>query len=110
MFKVGDIVRCKTDRYRTTSYKRPCEVVGINGEYSIDVRCLGSDGSIFEVKSSLFELVPKHEILHKGMYVEDKYGDKYEFIKYGVRGIRVGHLYKSILFYDDIVYSKNFKV
>lgn len=45
MFKVGDIVRCKTDRYGITTYKRPCEVVGILSDDKIDIRCLGGDGS-----------------------------------------------------------------
>ena len=62
MFKIGDIVRCTTDNYGITSYKRPCEVVSIFNKGYIEVRCLNGDGSIFEVEASLFELVPKHEI------------------------------------------------
>lgn len=82
MFKIGDIVRCKTHKYGITTYKRPCEVVGILNKETIGVRCLGDNGNTFDVRASLFELIPKHEILHKGMYVEDKYKEKYKFIKY----------------------------
>jgi hypothetical protein len=110
MFKVGDIVRCITDKYGITTYKRPCEIVGIPNKENIDVRCLGGDSSIFEVRASLFEFVPKHEILHKGMYVEDKYEEKYKFKGYGARGIRVEHHWREFLDYDDIVYHKHFKV
>ena len=62
------------------------------------------------MRASLFELVPKHEILHKGMYVEDKYGEKYKFIGYGTRGIRVEHPWREFLDYDDIIYNKQFIV
>lgn len=110
MFKVGDIVRCKEDKYGITSYKRPCEVVEILSDDKIDVRCLGSDGSTYDVDTKLFELVPPDEILTKGMYVEDKYGEKYKFIKYGTRGIRVEHPWREFLDYDDIVYNKQFIV
>lgn len=110
MFKLGDIVRCTTDKYGITTYKRPCEIVGIPNKEYIEVRCLGGDGSTFEVYTDLFELVPNYEILRKGMYVEDKYGEKYKFIWYGARGIRVEHPWRNILDYDDIVYSKKFTV
>lgn len=110
MFKVGDIVRCKEDRYGITTYKRPCEVVGILSDEKIDVRCLGGDGRTFEVLTNLFELVPPNEVLIEGMYIEDKYGEKYKFIWYSARGIRVEHHWKGILDYDDIVYNKKFVV
>lgn len=110
MFKVGDIVRCTTDKYGITTYKRPCEIVGIPNKEQIEVRCLGGDGSTFDVYTELFELVPKHEILHKGIFVEDMYGEKYKFIGYGARGIRVEHHWREFLDYDDIVYSNKFVV
>jgi len=110
MFKIGDIVRCRTHKYGITAYKRPCEVVGILSENKINVKCLGGDGSTFEVGASLFELVPKYEVLHKGMCVKDKYGEEYKFINYGVRGITVKHRLRDILGYDDIVYINKFIV
>lgn len=110
MFKLGDIVRCTTNKYGITTYKRPCEIVGIPNKEYIEVRCLGDYGSTFEVYTDLFELVPNYEILHKGMYVEDKYGEKYKFIWYGARGIKVEHPWRDILDYDNIVYCKRFTV
>lgn len=53
MFKVGDIVRCKTYRYGITTYKRPCEVVEILSDEKINVRCLASDGSTYDVDADL---------------------------------------------------------
>lgn len=110
MFKIGDIVRCRTTKYGITSYKRPCEVVDIPSKEYIGVRCLGGDGKIFDVYTDLFELVPKNEILHRGMIVNDKYGDKYKFIGYRVNGILVEHHWRDTLDYDDIVYKKQFIV
>ena len=110
MFKIGDIVRCRTNKYAVTSYKRPCEIVDIPNKEYIVVRCLGGDGTIFNVYTDLFELVPKHEILHKGMIVKDKYGEKYKFISYVIEGIIVEHPFRNILEYDNILYSKKFIV
>lgn len=110
MFKVGDIVRCKTDRYGITTYKRPCEVVGILSDDKINVRCLASDGSTYDVDADLFEPVPPDEILQKGMYVKDDEGETYKFIGYGSNGVRVSHpaFWKDFIFYDDIRYIKKF--
>nr|DAW09314.1 MAG TPA: hypothetical protein [Caudoviricetes sp.] len=110
VFNIGDIIRCSTNKYEITSYKRPCEVVNILNKEFIDVRCLDGDGSLFEVYTELFELVPKHEILHKDMYVEDEHGRKYKFIKYEVKGIRVENILEYTLRYDNIVYKKQFVV
>lgn len=110
MFKIGDIVRCRTNKYGITSYKRPCEIVDIPNKEYIGVRCLGGDGKMFEVYTDLFELVPKNEILHKGMIVKDKYGEKYKFIFYGIEGIIVEHTLINTLEYDNILYSKQFIV
>lgn len=112
MFKIGDIVRCKTDRYGVTTYKRPCEVVGILPDEKIDVRCLGGDGSIYDVDNDLFELVPSDEILTKGMYVKDDEGELFKFIGYRSNGIVVSHptFWKDFIFYDDIRYIKRFIV
>lgn len=65
MFKVGDIVRCKTNRYGITTYKRPCEVVEILSDEKINVRCLGRDGSTYDVDADIFELVPLMKYLLK---------------------------------------------
>ncbi len=54
MFKVGDIVRCKTNRYGITTYKRPCEVVEILSDEKINVRCLERDGSTYDVDTDIF--------------------------------------------------------
>ena len=112
MFKVGDIVRCKTDRYGITTYKRPCEVVEILSDEKIKVRCLASDGSTYDVDADLFELVPHDEILIKGMYVKDDEGDLFKFIGYRSNGIAVSHpaFWKDCIFYDDIRYIKKFVV
>lgn len=112
MFKVGDIVRCKTDNYGITSYKRPCEVVGIVSDKKIDVRCLGGDGQIFEVLTKLFELVPPDEILTKGMDVMNDEGEKYKFVRYRVNGINVSHprFWDDFIPYDNIRYLKKFVV
>lgn len=110
MFKVGDIVRCKTDRYGITSYKRPCEVLGILSHEKIDVRCLGGDGSTFDVATKLFELVPRDEILTKGMYVKTIDGELCKFVKYGVSGITVSHDWREYISYDNIRYLKRFTV
>ena len=48
--------------------------------------------------------------LNKGMHVKDKYGEQCKFIKYVVNGIHVEHPYKDFIFYDDIVYNKQFIV
>jgi hypothetical protein len=112
MFKVGDIVRCITDKYGITTYKRPCEVVEILSDDKIDVRCLGSNGSTFDVATKLFELVPPDEVLTKGMYVKDDEGELFKFIGYSSNGIHVSHptLRKDFIFYDDIRYIKKFTI
>lgn len=110
MFKVGDIVRCKTDRYGITSYKRPCEVVGILVENRIQVKCLGGDGSSYDVNAKLFEPVPSDEVLHKGMYVKTIDGELCKFVKYGVSGITVSHDWREYIYYDNIRYLKRFIV
>lgn len=110
MFKIGDIVRCKNNKYGITRYKRPCEIVDIPSKEYIGVRCLGGNEQIFNVYTNLFELVPKNEILHKGMIVKDKYGERYKFISYAIEGIIVEHHWRDTLGYDDIVYKKQFIV
>lgn len=112
MFKIGDIVRCKTDRYGITTYKRPCEVVGIISYEEIEIRCLGGDGSTFDVDTELFELVPPDEVLTKGMYVKDDEGELFKFINYMSNGVHVSHptFWKDFIFYDDIGYIKKFTV
>ena len=112
MFKIGDIVRCKTTKYGITSYKRPCEVVEILSDEKINVRCLGGDSSIYAVYIDLFELVPPDEILTKGMYVKDDEGELFNFLDYKLNGIHVSHptFWKDFIFYDDIRYIKKFTV
>lgn len=112
MFKIGDIVRCKEDKYGITTYKRPCEVVEILSDEKIGVRCLGSDESTFDVATKLFELVPHDEILTKGMYVKDDEGETYKFLGYRSNGIHVSHsaFWKDFIFYEDIRYIKKFTV
>lgn len=112
MFKVGDIVRCKTHKYGITTYKRPCEVVGILSENRINVKCLGGDGSYFGVDAELFELVPLDEILTDGMYVMNDEGEKYRFVSYRVNGINVSHprFWDDFIPYDNVVYLKKFIV
>lgn len=112
MFKVGDIVRCKEDKYGITTYKRPCEVVEILSDEKIDVRCLGDNGSTYSVYTKLFELVPPDEILTKGMYVKDDEGELFKFIGYRSNGVHVSHpaFWKDFIFYDDIRYLKKFTV
>lgn len=112
MFKVGDIVRCTTNRYGITTYKRPCEVVEILPDEKIDVRCLGGDGSTYDVDVELFELVSPDEILTKGMYVKDDEGELFKFIGYRSNGIHVSHpaFSKDFIFYDNIRYIKKFVV
>lgn len=112
MFKVGDIVRCTTNRYGITTYKRPCEVVEILSDGKINVRCLGRDGSTYDVDADIFELVTPDEILTKGMYVKDDEGELFKFIGYRSNGIAVSHpvFWKDFIFYDDIRYIKKFTV
>lgn len=112
MFKLGDIVRCTTDKYGITTYKRPCEVVEILSDEKIKVRCLGSDGSTYDVDADLFELVPPDEILTKGMYVKDDEGETYKFIGYSSNGVHVSHpaFWKDFIFYDNIRYISKFIV
>ena len=112
MFKIGDIVRCKTNKYGITSYKRPCEIVGIPNKEYIEVKCLGGDGSTFDVLTRLFEHVPPDEVLIKGMYVKDNEGELFEFIDYRSNGIHVSHpvFEKDFIFYNNIVYLKKFTV
>lgn len=115
MFKIGDIVRCKTDRYGITTYKRPCEVVEFISDDKINVRCLDSDSSIYDVDTNLFELVPLYEILHKGDDISNKrYPDiKYTFEKYGRYGIKARNKimgYLETIPFEDILYQLCFKV
>ena len=110
MFKIGDIVRCKTDRYGITTYKRPCEVVGIISHEKIDVKCLGGDGSTYDVATKLFELVPPDEILTEGMYVKTIDGELCKFVKYTPSGITVSHHWREFISYDNIRYLKKFIV
>lgn len=112
MFKVGDIVRCKTNRYGITTYKRPCEVVEILSDEKINVRCLGRDGSTYDVYADIFELVPPDEVLTKGMYVKDDEGETYKFIGYSSNGVHVSHpvFWKDFISYNNIRYIKKFVV
>lgn len=112
MFEVGDIVRCKTNKYGITTYKRPCKVVGILSDDKINVRCLGSGSSIYDVDTNLFELVPLHEIIHKGMEVKNSRGELYKFIRYHQNGIFVEspRFWDDFISYDDIMYIKKFIV
>lgn len=112
MFKVGDIVRCKEDKYGITTYKRPCEIMEILSDEKIYVRCLGGDSSIYDVYTDLFELVPLDEVLYKGMYVKDDEGELCKFIGYRENSIIVSHpkFGSYPIGYDDIRYIKKFIV
>lgn len=62
----------------------------------IYVRCLGGNGSTFDVATKLFELVPHDEILQKGMYVIE------------ARNKIMGYL--ETIPFEDILYQSSFKV
>ena len=86
MFKVGDKVWAKTNRYSMTSYHRPCEVISVNKLHlgRIVVRIAKNEGS-YEVDTCEFELIPKEGILEKGNLVIYK-GLKLKFIRYDSMG------------------------
>ena len=86
--------------------------MGILSDEKINVRCLASDGSIYDVDADLFELVPPDEVLTKGMYVKDDEGELFKFINYRSNGVHVSHpvFWKDLIFYDDIRYIKKFIV
>ena len=64
MFKVGDKVWAKTNRYSMTSYHRPCEVLSVWGDI-ITVKALDSSFT-YEVEATNFELAPLRAILETG--------------------------------------------
>ena len=86
MFKVGDKVWAKTDRYGMTSYHRPCEVISVDKLHlgRIVVRIAKNEGS-YEVDACEFELIPKEGILEKGELVTYK-EIMFKFIKYDCMG------------------------
>lgn len=67
MFKVGDKVWAKTNRYSMTSYHRPCEVISVNKLHlgRIVVR-IAKTGGGYEVDACEFELAPLRAILETG--------------------------------------------
>lgn len=86
MFKVGDNVWAKTNRYSMTSYHRPCEIISINKLHfgRIVVRIANTGGG-YEVDAYEFEHIPKGGILEKGNLVIYK-GLKFKFIRYDSMG------------------------
>lgn len=65
LFKIGDIVWAKTDRYSVTFYHRPCKVLSDCWYNTIRVQVL-DNGSTFIVDRDKFELVPTGGILRPG--------------------------------------------
>lgn len=65
MFKIGDIVWAKTNRYSVTFYHRPCKVLSDHWDNTIRVQVL-DNGSTFVVEKDKFELVPPGGILRPG--------------------------------------------
>ena len=89
MFKVGDKVWAKTNRYGMTSYHRPCEVISVNKLHlgRIVVRIAKNEGS-YEVDACEFEHIPKGSIFEKGELVTYK-EIMFKFIKYDCMGTAI---------------------
>lgn len=110
-FNIRDIIELTQD---ISFYDKGliCQVVEILSDEKINVRCLGRDGSTYDVDADIFELVPPDEVLTKGMYVKDDEVELFKFIGYRSNGIAVSHptFWKDFIFYDDIRYINKFVV
>lgn len=102
MFKVGDKVWAKTNRYSMTSYHRPCEVISVNKLHlgRIVVR-IAKTGGGYEVDACEFELIPKEGILEKGNLVIYK-GLKLKFLRYDSMGTVILQHYEGYHISADI--------
>lgn len=70
MFKWGDIVWCTDDRYRVTSYHRPCLVKGYDISGSLLLQAFDqSDLTKHDVEERYFELVPSFKVLKAGQMI-----------------------------------------
>ena len=67
MFKVGDKVWAKTNRYSMTSYHRPCEVISVDKLHlgRVVVR-IAKTGGGYEVDTCEFEHIPKGAMFENG--------------------------------------------
>jgi len=81
LFKVGDIVWSKSNRYSVTFYHRPCRVLKILGS-EMRVQVL-DNGYSFVVDVLKFELVPEGGILEPGdKLIHNKTKEMLIFTKY----------------------------
>ena len=114
MFKEGDIVWCTDDRYRITSYHRPCLVKGYDRFGSLLLQAFDqSDLTVHDVKDRYFELVPRYKVLNYGQMIKIKGLDRLvKFKKYKNRGyIEVFDGYRLSEYYvDDIVFREGFYI
>ena len=115
MFKMGDIVRCISSRYRYTSYMRPCTVKGYNHLGKLLVEPFDDDGSVYDVEDKYFEVVPHIHILEKGQEIKVKgidYKNVVNFVKYLYKGmvrVEVNGLHEDIDI-ERIIYERGFYV
>ena len=112
MFKVGDKVWAKTNRYSMTSYHRPCEVISVDKLHlgRIVVR-IAKTGGGYEVDACEFELIPKGAIFEKGDLVIYK-RLKLKFNKYKNNGyIEVfDGEYRREYYVDSIIFEEGFYI
>lgn len=104
MFKVGDKVWAKTNRYSITSYHRPCEVISVDKLHlgRIVVIIPKTRGG-YEVNACEFEHIPKGGILEKGNLVIYK-GLKLKFIRYDFMGTVILQHYEGYHISANIKY------
>lgn len=114
MFKVGDIVRCVSRRYRYTSYKRPCIVKGYDYRGKLLVNPF-DDYSVYDVDGTYFEIVPSGQILKNGqvIFVKDiAFEEEIEFVKYLPKGnirVEINGWHEDIDI-DRVIYTRGFYV
>lgn len=89
MFKVGDMIWAKSNKYSMTSYHRPCEVISVNKLHldRIVVR-IAKTGGGYEVDACEFEHIPKGAIFEKDELVTYK-EIMFKFIKYDCMGTAI---------------------
>lgn len=70
MFRVGDKVWAKTNRYSMTSYHRPCTVMGYDNSGDLLLQAFNQTNSLkHDVNEKIFELVPPNKILKTGQMI-----------------------------------------
>lgn len=114
MFSEGDIVWCTDDRYKITSYHRPCLVKGYDRFGSLLLQAFDqSNLAVHDVKDIYFELVPSYKVLNYGQMIRVKGLDRLvKFKKYKNRGyIEVFDGDRLSEYYvDSIIFEEGFYI